>query len=241
MNELSVIIPCTQSVKTIPQFIDRLAVHLMANPGDTDIIVVANEKAGPVLPVMSYVKQRYPWLRFEVLQRKGGIRSYGALVRFGLAYSSSSYAVLVSPHGNDDIRLIPAMLSEMRKGRQLAQAVRYSGKTPGKNIPLRFRVYQSVFRRLTWCALGYRLNDSTYGFKMFDRVFIQSLGLNQNGYSLSPEITFKSLLAGGKVAYLSSTSQTAPINSDFRLYSEGIGYLWLLYRGLMHRLGVLWF
>ena len=241
MNELSIIIPCVSSVDMLPQFIDELAICLMSNPSDVDIIVVVNEKAGSIGHVVRHVRKKYPWLRFETLQRTGNPRNYGALVRFGAAYSTSRYIALVSPYGEDDVSILPAMLNRIRKGAQVVQATRFSSEESLRKIQLKFRIYQGIYRFLASCLLGYKISDSTYGFKMFDRVFIQALGLNQNGYSVCPEITFKALLAGGKVEYISSSTKSAPIKKDFKVYKEGIGYLWLLIRGFAHRVGILWF
>ena len=98
MDELSIIIPCISSVETIPQFIDDLSARLMNNPSDTEVIIVANEKVPSASEVVSYVHKRYPWLKFKMLERAGYTRSYGALVRFGIAYSMSQYVVLLSSY-----------------------------------------------------------------------------------------------------------------------------------------------
>jgi dolichol-phosphate mannosyltransferase len=183
----------------------------------------------------------YPWLKFEILQRKGAVRNYGALIRFGMAYSISRYVVAVSAYGDDDISLILTMLNKVRKGAQLVQVTRYANVADASRVSWRFRFYQSLYRRMTKLALGMDISDSTYGFKMFDRVFVQALGLTQNGYSISPEITFKTLLAGGKVEYVSSSIKSTPFNKDFKLRREGLGYLWLLIQGVAHKIGILWF
>lgn len=241
MNELSIVIPCVSSVEILPKFIDNLSIPLMSNPSEIDIIVVANEKVDSVEDFISYVRNKYPWIKFKVLQRKGNPRRYGALARFGTAYSTSRYVVFVSPYGENDISLILPMLNRIKSGFQVIQATRYSSKEDAKRVPLRFRFYQSIYRTLTRAFLGKKISDSTYGFKMFDRIFVQSMGLTQNGYSISPEITFKTILTGGSVEYVPSTVKTIPVNSDFRLYEEGFKYLWLLFRGCLHRFGLLWF
>ncbi|MGD0335719.1 MAG: glycosyltransferase [Candidatus Omnitrophota bacterium] len=241
MNELSVIIPCISTTELLPALVDELAGYLMANPSDVDIIVVANEKSYTPNNLSGYVQSNYPWLKFEMLQLKGGRRSFGALARFGIAYSTSSYVVLVSGYGEDDIGIIPKMLNQIRNGAQVVQATR-SGSLSNKNdVSFKFRLYQALYRFLIKLLLGIKIKDSTYGFKMFDRVFIQSLGLNQNGFSICPEITLKALLAGGRVEYVDSKVKSKPLNKDFKLYKEGISYLWLLLRGFAHRLGILWF
>jgi hypothetical protein len=210
MNELSIVIPCVSSVDMLPRFIDELAIYLMSNPSDIDIIVVVNEKAGSIRGVTDYVRKKYPWLKFEMLQRVGNPRNYGALARFGIAYSTSRYAVFVSPYGEDDISLIAPMLNMIRKGVQVVQATRYSSVEDSRKVQPSFRIYQYIYRFLTKLLLGFKISDSTYGFKMFDRVFIQALGLSQNGYSICPEITLKSLLAGGEVKYISSPIKSPP-------------------------------
>lgn len=241
MNELSVIVPCIHSADRLPLIIDELSHYLMANPADTDLIIVANESAISGSNIPAYVKAKFPWIKFTMLCLSGQSRSYGALVRFGLAYSTSRFAVLVSAHGDDDLSMIPKMLSEIRKGYQLVQAVRYTSSSSVSRIPFKFRVYQYIYRALARISLGVNVKDSTYGYKMFDRIFLQALGLSQNGFSISPEITFKALLCRGKAAYIASSSRDVPVSKDFKLYKEGIGYLWLLFRGAMHRIGVLWF
>lgn len=241
MNELSIIIPCIYSTDRLPRLIDELSVYLMANPADIDLIVVANEQVVNSEEMLAYVRRKYPWIKITLLHLSGGLRSYGALVRFGLAYSASQYAVLLSAHGDDDISLIPKMLQEMRKGAQVAQAIRYAGTDCQKNIPLRFKLYQYIYRAATRIFLRLDISDSTYGFKMFDRIFLQALGLSQNGFSISPEITFKALLAKGKVAYLASSCKSVSLSKDFKLHREGVGYLWLLYRGFLHCIGIRWF
>lgn len=241
MNELSIIIPCISSASMLPNFIDELAHYVMSSPSDIDIILVANEKAEFVSQITADMQKKYPWMKFTALQRRGNSRNYGALVRFGIAYSSSHYIALVSSYAENDITIIPEMLAKIRAGAQVVQATRYSHKNDAEKVPFRFRLYQDIYRFFTRILLGFRISDSTYGFKIFDRVFIQAIGLNQNGYSICPEITIKTLLAGGKVEYITSINKSVLINRDFKLYIEGIGYFWLLLRGFMHRIGVLWF
>lgn len=242
MNELSIIVPCPSSVDILPDFMDVLSKYLMGNPADVEIIIVTNENAGSIISIADYIQKKYPWLKFRLLQKKGEFNPYGALVRFGLAHSSSRYAVLISPYGEDDISIINKMLGVMRKGAQVVQVNRYSSPEDSETVQYKFRIYQHIYRLLTRCLLGLKVSDSTYGFKMFDRVFIQSLGLTQNSRSISPEITLKGLLAGGRIEYLSSGMKEGQIGGKFKLHKDGPGYLWLLIRGFFHRTKtILWF
>lgn len=242
MNELSILVPCPSSVDSLRGFVDVLSQYLMGNPGDVEVIIVTNESEGSVLSVVDYIQKKYPWLKFRLLQKKGDNNPYGALVRFGLAYSTSRYAVLVSPYGVDDISIINKMLSIIRKGVQVVQATRYSNPKHSKTVQWKFRMYQDVYRLLTRVLLGLKVSDSTYGFKMFDRIFIQSLGLTQNSRAISPEITLKGLLSGGKIEYVSAGIKEGQIGAKFKLEKDGPGYLWLLVRGFLHKTNsILWF
>jgi hypothetical protein len=158
-----------------------------------------------------------------------------------MAHSASQYVVLVSPTGEDDLSKIREMLTLLRQGAQLVQATRYKNREDARQVKFLFRFYQALYRASIRFLLGLTVSDSTYGYKMFDRIFIQSLGVNRNGYSLCPEITVKSLLAGGKVAYVSTAAQPVPGASSFQLSREGIGYLLVISRAFLHRLGLLWF
>jgi len=242
MNELSIVVICLTSVDKLPEFMDELAVYIMGNPSDIETIIVTHEKYHTNNSIADYVKKKYPWLKFRMLQKFGASVGYGALVRLGLAYSASRYAVLVSPYGEDDIGIITKMLAMIRKGTQVIQVTRYALPEDAETVQLRSRIYQAIYRFFTRLLLGHKISDSTYAFKMFDRIFIQALGLTQNGRSISPEITIKAILAEGKVEYLPSGVRPRQIGSRFKLHKDGLGYIWLLIRGLGHRMKLFpWF
>ncbi len=241
MNELSVVVPCLSTLEALPMFLDSLAKKLMENPTDVDVIVVTGESNENPAAIVSYAKQQYPWLKFSMLQRKMGGKSYGALARFGVAYSTSRYAVLVSPYNEDDLSILFKMLKEIRGGAQLVQATRFDSEENQQNLHWRFRAYQKTYRALLRTFVGVDITDSTYAYKMFDRTFMQALGITHNGYSMCPEVTLKGVLAGGKVVYVPSTLKTSSLNKDFHLLREGTGYLRVLLRASFHRMGMSWF
>lgn len=241
MNDLSIVVPCTRSAANVPAFLDDLAEYLMANPSDTDVIVVVQEGDAHGTAVVAYIRDRYPWVQWTLLERIGNARRFGALARFGIAWSTSRYVALVSPYGEDDLSALPKMLAELRKGAQVAQATRYASTDDAAKVSRRFRIYQRIFRACIRLLLGRTMTDSTYAYKMFDRVYLTALGLTQNGYALCPEITLKGVLGGGRVAYVPTAPRPARARSDFSLLRDGPAYAWLLVRGVFHRLGVPWF
>lgn len=241
MNELSIVIPCLSSLRELPDFFQRLSRELMKNPTDVDVIVVTQEQAQEATKIAAHVKRQYPWLQCSVLQSIGGRKSYGALARFGTAYSSSRYVALVSPYNEDDLSILGTMLSRARGGAQLVQATRYADTDVASGMPWKYRLYQRVYRGLVRFCAGADVTDSTYAYKLFDRTFVLALGLTHNGYSVCPEVTLKSLLAGARVAYVPTTFRVSDSNRDFHLLKEGVGYLRVLLRAVVHRMGVQWF
>lgn len=241
MNEVSIVIPCTTSTEVLPSFLDQLASYLMANPSDTDVIVVANDEDPHRDTIVHFMRERYPWVQFTLLERIGAARRFGALARFGIAYSTSRYVAIVSPYGDDDLAVLPKMLAALHGGAQVAQATRYANAEDARALPQKFRAYQRVYRALVRLLLGHVVTDSTYGYKMFDRVFVVAIGLTQNGYAICPEMTLKALLASGRVAYVATAPHPSRIISDFSLLRDGPGYAGLLIRGVAHRVGIPWF
>ncbi len=241
MNELSIILPCVSTVDMLQDFVDQLAIYLMSNPSEIDVIIVANEEIPSIERLVDYVQKKYPWLKFELLIRTGKKRNYGALARFGIAYSTSRYVVLLSPYGDNDLRIINLMLNKIRKGYQVIQVTSNLSNADKNRKQIMFNIYRLIYRFLAQIMIGVKIKSATNTFKMFDRAFIQALGLTRNTHSICPEINFKVLLAGGKLKYLSSNSKIAPLNNDFKLFKEGIDYFWLLIRGFMHRIGIQWF
>ena len=242
MNELSILVPCISSEKILPDFIDNLTNYLMSNPADVEVIVIMNESSDYLNVINNYIQKKYPWLKIIILQKNGKNNPIGTMIRFGLAFSSSRYAVLMSPYGEADLRIINKMLGIIRKGCQLVQVTRFLKRDDAVSVKPKFRIYQLVYRFLARSLLGLSSTDFTYGYKMFDRVFVQAIGLTQNTHAISPEINIKTLLAGGKIEYLASAVMPTLIGGKFKLYKDGPGYLWLIVRGLFHRLKIIkWF
>jgi hypothetical protein len=147
------------------------------------------------------------------------------------------------PDARDPLELIPKMVAELRAGAHLVLCSRYEGTDGRVNVPRRFVLYQTVYRRAVRLLLGVDIPDSTYGFRAFNRTFVQALGLTARRMSVCSEITFKVVLAGGKMTRVPG-APTGPMvrqQSKFRLHNELGGYALTLARARLHRLGLTWF
>jgi len=189
------------------------------------------------------LSQRFPELHLRVLQRSNVNPGFGSLVRYGIAHATGRYCVLVAPDGTDPVELIPEMVRGLREGKQMVICSRYVRSAEGGGVPLRYRVYQRIYRRAILLTLGREVTDSTNGFRAFDRVFIQAIGLGSNRFNVCPEMTFKTMLAGGEIGYLSGQPLPQPGagSEKFKLSNEIFGYGVVLTRAVLHRLGINWF
>jgi dolichol-phosphate mannosyltransferase len=72
---------------------------------------------------------------------------------------------------------------------------------------------------------------------------MQAIGLSSNRFSICPEMTFKTMLAGGQIGYLSGQPLPRPGTGSekFKLSNEIAGYALVLLRATVHRLGIRWF
>jgi glycosyltransferase involved in cell wall biosynthesis len=240
--ELSIIIPSLDEAASLPALLAELNTICIESSLDVETIVSDDASEDETLRVAGELQSRYPDLNLRVLHRYAPRHGYGAVVRYGLAHATGRFAVIVAADGQNPLHLLPRMLSEARNGAQLVQCSRYDKDGDNKDVATIFKVYQRVYRGLTKVLLGKTVSDSTYGFKLFDRVLGIALGANSNRFNLSPEITFKVLLAGGKIVFVSgSRAPRTADQSKFRLYRELDGYLYVLMRAWLHRLGFLWF
>jgi glycosyltransferase involved in cell wall biosynthesis len=224
--------------------VDRLDGVIAQAMLPTEVLVIDGGSTDDTPAVAAELAGKYPGMHLRVLQRARpqARLGFGTLVRYGLAYSTSRYCALVAADGSDPLDLLPKLVAELRAGNQLAICSRYV-ESSGVGIEARFRVYQHVYRAAVKTLLSTTITDSTNGFRVFDRKYVQALGLSSNRFSVCPEITFKVLLSGGKVAFVPGQPQTRPgqVAPKFALPHEILGYAHVLGRAGLHRLGISWF
>jgi dolichol-phosphate mannosyltransferase len=208
-----------------------------------EVLLVDDASTDGTVQVAAELSRRFPELHMRVLQRSEENPGFGALVRYGVAHSAGRYCAIVAPDGTDPVELIPRMVQELRGGRQMVICSRYLEDDDGAAISRRYRIYQRIYRTGIRLLLGREITDSTNGFRAFDRVFVQAIGLSSNRFSVAPEMTFKATLAGGDVGYLPGQPlpRAGAGSEKFKLSNEIAGYAVVLLRAALHRIGVRWF
>ena len=241
--ETSVLVPTLEDARTLATTLERLNGIIVATGVATEVIVIdANSQDGTVA-VATEMADRLPLLHMRVLVLDRAESGFGRLVRLGMAYAQGRHCFIVMPDARDPLEQLPKMLAELRKGTHLVLCSRFEDKADVSSVPSRFRAYQSIYRRAIRAALGEDIPDSTYGFRGFNRTFVLALGLTARSMAVCPEITFKVLLAGGVISRVpgAPSGPTLHEQSKFRLRNELGGYVRVLGRAGLHRVGVRWF
>jgi glycosyltransferase involved in cell wall biosynthesis len=242
--ETTVIVPTLDDAPTLQATMERLNNVVAATGAAAEVIVVDAGSRDGTLALAGELADRYPLLHMRILVQDRTQSGFGAVVRLGMAYAQGRFCAIVMPDARDPLEVLPKMLAALRNGTHLVLCSRFEDDGAAETgVPARFRIYQSVYRRAIRLALGYDIPDSTYGFRAFHRPFVQALGLQAHSFAVCPEITFKVLLAGGKVERVPG-AQGAPMlraQEKFRLQNELLGYGVTLARAGLHRAGLRWF
>jgi glycosyltransferase involved in cell wall biosynthesis len=243
MFELTILVCSHNEAHVLERSLTSLHRVMFDESISAEVVIVDDGSDDGTVDLAVKISAKMPELHMRVLERKSGHGGYGSLVRYGLAHSSGRYCALVAADGNDPVELIPKMVSELRDGNQLVICSRYTGTAGGDPTDSRYRIYQTVYRRAIRALLGQEINDSTNGFRAFDRAFMQSMGLSSTKFSVCPEMTFKTLLSGGAIAYVPGQPLLGPGEGSekFKLRHEIFGYGLVLVRSALHRAGVRWF
>jgi glycosyltransferase involved in cell wall biosynthesis len=240
--ETTVLIPTLDDAPTLETTIERLNGLIAATGAAAEAIVVDAGSRDGTLELAAELADRYPLLHMRILVQDRAQSGFGSVVRLGMAYAQGRFCAIVMPDARDPLEVLPQMIGELRRGTHLVLCSRFEGANDS-TVPARFRVYQWLYRHAIRLALGYDIPDSTYGFRAFHRPFVQALGLQAHSFAVCPEITFKVLLAGGKVERVPG-AQAAPMlraQDKFRLHNELTGYGVTLSRAALHRIGLRWF
>ncbi len=242
--DLSIVVPCLNEEENIVPILEQLRAVLTGIDFVAEVVVVDDMSDDRTFELaMQFAAQARQAMRISVVRRQLHRRGYGAVVRYGVASAVGRYCIFVSADAVDPINLIPEFYRRMESGAAMVQCSRYLHRDDAHTIPFKYKFYQFFYRLGVRWLLGIAILDSTYAFKMFRRVELLGVGLTQNRFSISPEITFKVLLNGGRIDYVAAGQgiRTKGV-SKFYFRKEAIGYMYVLARAFLHRTGfILWF
>jgi dolichol-phosphate mannosyltransferase len=243
MPELSILIPCYNDEKVLRETVSKLHETVTHSTLNVETLIIDDESTDQTLKVAEELIDEYPALHVRVFARRRLRRGFGGVIRYGMAYASGTYCVIISSDGYDPVEMLPTFLNKLRAGAHLVLCSRYSRKGDQSTVPVRYRAYQRVYRAAIRLLLGTKISDSTCGFRAFNRNYVQALGMSANRFNVCPEMTFKVLLSGGAIEYVPGKQRDVRNGGSqkFRLPFEILGYASVLAQAALYRVGLPWF
>jgi len=162
-------------------------------------------------------------------------------VRFGLLHARGKVIVVVMADGVDPLETaVPEFCRLLLEDRcRLVLLSRYTDAGDAASIPASYRIFQALFRMATMKLMGLPYRDTTYAFRAFNVDFVRGLGLRSDGFEISPEITFRTFFAGGKIGEVAGRqSRRVRGVSNFRFAGVVRGYARVLLQGIGMRFGL---
>lgn len=221
--EVSVIIPCLNEEQNVPSVVDKLVRLLDATNVFAEILIVDDCSDDYTFREAFILSSRYP--NVEALH-KGLPRGVGHAVRFGIEHARGRVGVIVMGDGVDPIAAIPDFRDQvLHEGAKLVLLSRYANPGDAWSIPRTYRLYQAIYRALCRAATGLPYRDPTYAYRAFDIDFARGLDLSSGGFEISPELTLKTWVGGGKIAELpGQQGRRLAGESKFVFSKEAYGY-----------------
>lgn len=217
------VVPALNEQDNLAPLIDRLtALDEVSRP--CEVLIVDDASSDATYECGVRLAEQDPRIR---ILHKEQPRGLGHAIRHALPHARGKVAVVVMADGVDPLETaVPQFCNKvLREGCHLVLLSRYTAPSDSDSIPFSYKFFQSGFRLLTRYGLGIPFPDTTYAFRAFDVDFVRKLGLKSGGFEISPEITFKVVLTGGRVGEVSGR-QTRRVRgkSKFRFFRAFSGY-----------------
>ncbi len=239
--ELGIVIPVLEANSKLYDFLQQLALVMIKNSINAEVAVISVDSAFH-LEVDKYrtLHERY-LLNLKCLTTKNPALQYGRAIRIGVSNLDCRFIVVVTPDGSCDMNLIPKLLNSCRNGSALTIANRFDLSNV-KPAPALSRITQKLFRNVTSLLVGLRLpQDSTFVYRAFPKSYFDYFAISGNGWDMLAEQSIKTLLSGESIVNIPNQYFKSDSKVKFSYSRNSFGYIRIVMRGLLHRLGLPWF
>jgi len=231
---ISIIVPCLNEEQNIPHLVTRMEEILACDELSAEILIVDDCSDDYTFREAFILAGRNPMVR---ALHKGLPRGIGHAIRFGIANATGKMAVVVMGDLVDPLAAIKDF-HDLIIGQHyhLALLSRYLDPEDHRNIPFSYRFYQFWFRLLCRILVGVKIRDITYAFRGFDLEWVRSLHLESSGFEISPEVTLKTWINGGRIIEVKGRQgRRLKGESKFLFSRQGMGYMRVLAKGAVAR------
>lgn len=237
--DLSLIIPALNEEQNLRSLVEKLETMLDKNNLSAEILIVDDCSDDYTFKEALEIEKQHGRVR---ALHKGLPRGIGGGIGYGIAHAQGRMGVVVMGDGVDPIETIPEFKKRiLDEGNHLALLSRYMAPEDSHTIPLAYKICHSGFRFCSRLLIGIELKDMTYAYRAFDLSYVKNLNLESRGFEISPEITLKTHLYGGRICEIKgSQGRRIKGESKFTFTKSGPGYVRILLKAFLYRLTRKW-
>ena len=195
--EISLIVPALNEEDNLEELVKSLESVIKLYQLRAEVLIVDDASTDNTFVRAMRLSENYSFVK---PLHKGPPRGMGLSIWYGMQHAQGRVGIVVMADHVDPIDTIPIFRDKViKEGIDLVLLSRWT--TPGdtENIPPIYKFYQRGFRFLARLLLGIKIQDITYAYRGFNMDFMRSIGLMSHGFNISPEITFRTYYAGGKI------------------------------------------
>ncbi len=237
--DLSLIIPALNEEQNLRSLVEKLETMLDENHLTAEILIV--DDCSDDYTFKEALQLEKECARVKALH-KGLPRGIGGGIGYGIKHAQGMMGVVVMGDGVDPIETIPDFKRKiLDEGHHLVLLSRYMAPEDSNTIPLAYKICHWGFRFCSRALLGIALKDMTYAYRAFDLSYVKNLNLESRGFEISPEITLKTFLFGGRICEIKgSQGRRIKGESKFTFTQSGPGYMRILLKAFIYRLTKKW-
>jgi dolichol-phosphate mannosyltransferase len=234
--DISVIVPALNEEGNLEPLVRSVLDQATRDHLDLEIVIVDDHSDDGTYAEGQALAGRYPAVR---IYRKGLPRGFGNAVRHGIAHAQGRMAAIVCADNVDPIETLAEMRRKiLDEGCKLVLASRRMAQGDSDYMSFKYKFFQFGYRWLGRLLVGFPYSDGTYSYRAFDLAYIRALDLESPGFEISPEISFKTWLAGGRITEVRAQPRVRVIGaSKFSFFGAGKGYPYILWKAFLLRLG----
>src|SRR4030065_1497382 len=238
MTEIRIIVPALNEEGNLTPLVGALLEQAQKDSLDIEIVIVDDCSDDRTFEEGCSLALKYPNTH---IYKKEMPRGFGNAVRSGIAQAHGVIGVVVCADNVDPIETLSEMKNKIiDQGYDLVLASRRKVKQDSGYMPFKYKFFQFGFRWLARLLLNFPFKDGTYSYRAFNITFVRRLDLVSPGFEISPEISFKTFLKGGRITEVRAIPRVRVIGvSKFSFFGAGRGYPRVLWQAFLLRLSLL--
>ena len=229
--DLSVVIPCYNEARRLPETVRHIQRHLADINGSREFILIDDGSRDNTLTCMQEMAGCNRDVRVVALPTN---RGKGRAVAEGVRVSRGNFVLVTDADLATPIDELPKLQRAVKAGADIASGSRAAPGAREINQPVHRRLMGKAFNLLVRAAVLPGFTDTQCGFKLFQGRVARELfnQLRIDGFAFDVEVLWRAKLAGYRVEEVpvrwrnSDASRVSPVRHSLQM-SRDLLWLWL--------------